>query len=472
MLTKSDFLVYLDTPLHLWAGHNQLIEKTPSPYELQLFEQGKEIEKLGKEFIQRLCQNSAPGSEVVQEKTFVDREYQAWVDVAVFDAKEQVYDIYEIKGSTSVKEEHYYDIAFQSLVVKVSASVRKAYLVYVNKEYVRQGDLELDQFFRIEDVTAVAEQLENEVSVDREQARQVIASRSSAGILGCVKPDSCPCPTLCHPHLPRHSIFDIPRLSEKKAHELQSRGILSIVDIPEEYPLSDRQRGQVQVQRLGKPFVDFAAIKKELSNLKYPLYFLDYETYSSGIPLFNSYKPYQHIVFQFSLHVVASPKGEVEHYEHLVTDNEDPGIGLLDHLAGHLPGGGSVVVWNKTFEMGRNSEMAERYPQYRQWLEGVNGRIYDLMDVFEKGYYIHPDFRGSVSIKNVFPVLVQNKSITCEDLPISKGEEAMISWLRIITGQLSQKEVEQTRHDLLRYCELDTEAMLRIWEALKLMVEY
>jgi hypothetical protein len=469
MITKSDFLLYLDTPLHLWAGHNGRITKSPSTYELQLFDQGKEIEQLGKKFLQARLERSLPDSIIEQEKTLLAGEFQARVDVAVFDAEEQVYDIYEIKGSTSAKKEHYYDIAFQWLVAKTTTPVRRAYLVYLNKEYVRQGDLDLEQLFVVEDVTAAVEKLESEVSAGREAARRILASATPDGIVGCVKPERCPCPALCHPRLPLHSIFEIPRLSEKKARDLQASGILSIADIPEEYPLSDRQRGQVQVQKSGNPFIDSEAIGTELSNLQYPLCFLDYETCDSGIPLFNGYKSYQHIVFQFSLHVVAGPDGPVEHFEFLATENEDPGIPLLDRLAKYLPGGGSVIVWNKTFEKGRNSEMAERYPEHRKWLEDVNRRVYDLMDIFEQGYYIHPDFRGSVSIKNVFPVLVQKKELTYGDLPISNGEEAMIAWLKIVNGELSKKEVEQTRQDLLHYCELDTLAMLRIWEALKLM---
>jgi hypothetical protein len=244
-----------------------------------------------------------------------------------------------------------------------------------------------------------------------------------------------------------------------------------MAEIPEEYPLSDRQRMEVRLQKSGKPLIDFVSIKKELSKLRYPLYFLDYETYSSGVPFLNGYKPYQHVVFQYSLYMVPHAGGEAEHYEYLVTEIRDPGVNLLTHLAKHLGGEGSVIVWNKTFETGRNSEMAERYPEFRSWLGGVNSRIYDLMDVFEKGYYVHPDFRGSVSIKSVLPVLVQENPSSYATLPISKGRQAMIAWSQMVNGKLSREEVEETRQNLLRYCKLDTEAMLKIWKALEMLVK-
>ena len=257
MLTKSDFLLYLDAPLHLWAEHNNQIEKSPSSYELQIFEQGKEIEKLGKEYLSNLLKNTVPNSEIEMEKTFIDGGYQARVDVALYDPKEHIYDIYEIKSSTSVKKEHQYDIAFQRLVMKASAAIRKAFVVHVNREYVREGNLDLDNFFMIEDVTEAVEKLESEVSTGREQARLVLTSSSPTGIIGCVKPETCPCPRLCHPHLPSHSIFDIPRLNEQKARELKARGILSITDIPEDYPLSDRQRAHSQYTKIRQTFHRF-----------------------------------------------------------------------------------------------------------------------------------------------------------------------------------------------------------------------
>jgi hypothetical protein len=471
MLTKSDFLAYLDAPLHLWAGNHNRIERSPSAYDLQFFEQGREIEKLGKEYLHNLLKKTVPGSKIEMKKTFNDNGYEARADVALFDPKENKYDIYEIKSSTSVNKEHHYDVAFQCLVVKAAAAIRKAFVVHVNREYVREGDLDLDKFFVIEDVTEVVKGLESEVFIGREQARQVLTSSSPAGIIGCVKPESCPCPALCHPHLPDHSIFDIPRLNEQKARDLKSRGILVMAEIPEEYPLSDRQRMEVRLQKSGKPLIDFVSIKKELSKLRYPLYFLDYETYSSGVPFLNGYKPYQHVVFQYSLYMVPHAGGEAEHYEYLVTEIRDPGVNLLTHLAKHLGGEGSVIVWNKTFETGRNSEMAERYPEFRSWLGGVNSRIYDLMDVFEKGYYVHPDFRGSVSIKSVLPVLVQENPSSYATLPISKGRQAMIAWSQMVNGKLSREEVEETRQNLLRYCKLDTEAMLKIWKALEMLVK-
>ena len=151
MLTKSDFLRFLDAPMHLWAEkNNQLEDPTPSRFNLHLMEQGKEIEKLAKQFLQEHFSSQGTQFEIQEEKTFSDGRYQTRVDVLVFDSTDQVYDIYEIKSSTSFKKEHKYDLAFQWLVCETEIPVRNLFAVYVNKEYVRTGEIDNQQLFVIQ----------------------------------------------------------------------------------------------------------------------------------------------------------------------------------------------------------------------------------------------------------------------------------------------------------------------------------
>jgi hypothetical protein len=111
--------------------------------------------------------------------------------------------------------------------------------------------------------------------------------------------------------------------------------------------------------------------------------------------------------------------------------------------------------------------MAERYPTYSAGLLNVNERVYDLMEFFSRGYYVHQDFRGSASLKAVLPVLVPEFEDAYEKLPISGGEQAMLVWKEIYDGKIPEDELPQIREDLLAYCRLDTLAMVRIWERLR-----
>ena len=110
-------------------------------------------------------------------------------------------------------------------------------------------------------------------------------------------------------------------------------------------------------------------------------------------------------------------------------------ITKVKHLTNHMGQTGSVIVWNKAFGARKNLEMAERYPSYRQMLENINDRIFDLMEIFNKGYFIHLDFHGSASIKNVLPILVEDRDLSYEELSISKGDDAMLTWYAIMAGE-------------------------------------
>ena len=464
MITKTNYREFLSAPMHFWASKHGKIEIEPSLFELHLMKQGQEIEGLANQFITLYLNDEK--LEVTFQKTFLDGEYQARADIVSRSIADNIIDIYEVKSACSIKKEDKHDVAFQRLVCEATENVGNAYLVYLNKEYVFEGDLDLGGLFLVEKMDDEIDALRDEVMENRELARQISHLDDPFGVEPCLKPKDCPCPSLCHGDLPHYPIYDIPYLGNRKKRALKEMGILSIQDVPPDFPLSDKQRTQVEVVRSANPLIKRAEIKASLDSLAYPLSFLDYETYNPAVPLFDGYKPYEPIVFQYSLHLQESPGSEYEHFEGLFTDNEDPSPQLCKKLQGQMPDQGSVVVWYKPFETSRNREMADRYPAYRDFLEGVNARVYDLMEIFSTGLYTHPDFHGSASIKNVLPVLVPDIDQGYPGLQISNGEEAMLAWIAIISGQVPSDKVDEVRSDLLAYCHLDTLAMVKILEAL------
>ena len=236
-------------------------------------------------------------------------------------------------------------------------------------------------------------------------------------------------------------------------------------DIPEDYPLKAKQRRQIDVTKSGKPFIDKDLIRHELEQLTMPLAFLDYETFNPGIPLYDGYHPYGVMTFQYSLHIVESLDKPIQHFEHLVTDRVDPAHEIVMRLEQDMPQTGTVIAWNKLYEMGCNVQMAEMYPGYREFLLDVNDRMYDLGDPFkESNMYVMPEFKGSWSIKNVLPVLCPDLSYKA--LPIGEGATAMNAWWHMVYDDVSPEEKEEIKNNLLVYCGLDTLAMVEIWKHL------
>jgi len=465
MITKTDLRSYLEAPLHLWAAKRGRLEAlAPSPFEQHLMEQGNHIETVAKEFIAAEAAKRYTNYDLFWQLMYTDGAFQARSDAVIFDRDAGVYDIYEVKSATSVKKEHEYDLAFQALVCAASLPIRDFYLVHVNKEYTRQGEFDPRELFVIHAINAEIAGRRIEVEQLRSEALRISQLETPDGIEGCVNPDKCVCPSLCHPELPEYPIYDLNRIGVK-ALALKQQGILAIQDIPVDYPLSDSQWRQVQVVKQGKPWIDQKSIQSELDKLVYPLYFLDYETFNPAVPLFDGYRPYDHIVFQYSLYVIGRPGGQFKHHECLLIGPHDPGKELVENLAHEIGPRGSVIVWYKLFEAGRNKELARRYTEYSDFLLDLNARMYDLMEIFSHGYYLHPDFRGRASLKKVLPVVVPE--MRYEELEISSAEELMMAWWNLFGGQFAAGERDKLREDMLRYCEFDTLAMVKIWEKLE-----
>lgn len=467
MLTKSDFLLYMDAPMHLWAKvHDQQTNATPSLYDQHLMKQGYEVEKVAKQFLEKYILPKYKNAELLWQATYVSGKYQTRADGIVHELDTDTYHLYEIKSSTSTKKEHLPDATFQSIVIGQSINLESIHLVLLNDEYVRGDELDIGQLFSVPDVTSEVAEMTPDILTKMSEAVKLIGMESSEKTLNCLAPKTCPCPQLCHPGLPKASIYNIPNLTPKKRRELEDMKVISIDDIDDDYSLTPKQRKIVDVMQSKTPYLDKPTVTGLLQSLTYPLYFLDYETYDEAMPLYKGHKPYQKMVFQFSLHIVSNNSETIEHEEYLALEPGDPAKGLVKHLRRCISDQGTVIVWNKAFEGGRNKEMAELFPDYKDFLLDVNNRMFDLMEIVSKGYYLHPDFLGSWSIKNVLPVM--EPEFSYKSLAINKGDQAMIEWYEMVNGDESKKDAVSM--SLLQYCGLDTLAMVKVWERLMKLI--
>lgn len=468
LLTKTHFLSFLDSPLHLWARvFDPTSVKAISEYNQHLIEQGYQVEALAKEFLQqKVAREYPPGSTISFETTLVDGEYQTRLDALVHDVVHNTYDIYEIKSSTSAKKDYLLDVTYQHLIAKTQLPIHKTYLVYCNKTFQKTGPIDLQQFFVIDDMMAQIEKYQDEVYEKRSDALSILKLATKPADDHCFNPKECPCPIHCFPALPDYSIYDLPRATKKVYRALIDQNIEKLVDIPDTIKLSHTQKLLVQSARIQKPIIDHQKIQHDLNQLQFPLYFLDYETYGPTIPMHDGYSPYQAITFQYSLHVLRHPEDTtLEHYEYLATNPLDPCPDLANHLLSHLGDTGSIIVWNKSFECGRNTEMGQLCPDIEQAMIAINDRVYDLMEIFQYGLYMDYRFRGSYSIKKVLPILVPELSY--KELPIGEGTTAMTKWFEMVYGEMSEEEKREVKVNLLRYCEMDTWAMVEIWRVMR-----
>lgn len=470
LITKTNFITYLDAPRHLWAiKNNKILDQEINAYVQHLFEQGYDVERYAEKYIQEylIDEYAVDQDKVLLQPTHIDGEFEARTDVLILNPDTNKWDMYEIKSSTSISKQHKYDATFQKLVFSKKYDLGNIYILHLNKEYELRAEINLQSLFIATDITEHTEKLKDQVHLSRYEALDHLRSYTEEQVPACIRPKTCPCLDICHPNLPEYSIYDVNNLtaSEKKIRQLEEMEVLSVYDIPHDFPLTEKQKFQVQVAQSNQPSIDTDGIKADLEGLEYPLYFIDYESFNPAIPMYDGYRPYDQIPFQWSLHTMHEPNGELEHSEFIETEQVDPVPAFLTKLREVLGNEGSIIVWNKSFEGTQNKRMGEIHPEFQEFCEDMNNRMYDLMDIFRDGVYAHPKFKGSYSIKKVLPVLVPDLSY--DGMDIAEGATAMASWDEMVNKDATPERKEKIRKDLLKYCELDTLAMVRIFEELQ-----
>lgn len=490
ILSKTDYILYRECPKNVWIKiHKPEIYPSLdslSDFEKAIIETGNEVELIARKLFPAgiLIEGRGLRAEKETEKlisqkakilfqpVFSKNGFFAAIDVLEFNPDDETYSIYEIKSTSDIdKKSHYHDLAFQvNLLLMSGLKIKKARIIHLNSEYVRRGELNVNKLFKIQEATEEVNVIKESVAAEMEIALKYVSQiKEPSGFCDCIyKGRSNHCSTFrySNPQIPEYGVHDIARIGNSKAklQELVGIGVFRLDDIPDNIEFSTVQKNQIDAYRLGEILVNKNKIQEELNSLVYPLYFLDYETFPAPIPRFDGFSPYQQIPFQYSLHTLGSQNGDIEHKEFLFSENSDPSPFFVESLKKNIGEKGSVIVWNKKFECKINNEMAKRISSEKSFVDLINNRVYDLMEVFSGQHYVHKDFKGRSSIKNILPVLVP--SLSYKSLEIREGGTASQKWNEIFCEIAGENEKKKIIADLKSYCRMDTLAMYEIWRHL------
>jgi hypothetical protein len=408
----------------------------------------------------------AEGACAIYEAAFQFNNVLVLVDILV--RGDAGWKIYEVKSSTGMKPYFKLDAAVQYYVVSnAGLRVEDIGLVHINNQYVRSGELDIDVMFKVEPVLDPVLESQDAIAVSIEELKQVLQLPGIPDIeIGeyCTDPYECDFTGHCWQHVPENSVFELTRLGKSKQFELYRSGTLTLDQVPDDYPLNESQRLQVDCFKSQTAHADRESIQHFLQELHYPLCFLDFETHAPAIPMYDNSRPYQHIPFQYSLHVRENEQAELKHYEYFGMPPADPRAGFIDKLLEELDEEGDIIVYNQSFEIQILKDLIRDFPVYEDRINGVIGRIKDLMILFQKHHFYTPEMHGSHSIKAVLPVLVPD--LDYSDLTIAGGGSAMIAYERLI-GETNDGFINETKQNLLEYCRRDTLAMVKILDVLQ-----
>ena len=379
------------------------------------------------------------------------------------------YDIIEVKSGTRVKDENISDVSFQKYCCEMAGlKIAECSLCFINNQYVREGELDINELFTIQDITDEVVQEQQGIQERIDELFNIIRSPTLPSIsIGkhCNSPYACNLMDECWGFLPKNNVFTL-YMGGKKSTELFNNDIHSIEDIPDGFKLTNNQGIQKKCAQTGKAHIQPSEIKQFLNTLVYPLYHLDFETFAPAVPKYDNSRPYQKMPFQFSLHI-EQENGSTEHISFLTEGNEDPRPAFLTRLKEVMGTQGSVVVYNQSFEKGILNQLARDFPEYQDGVNNILPRLVDLLIPFRSFHYYHPSQQGSASLKKVLPALTGE---SYEGMEIADGMDASMRYEEITFGDVTEEERAKVRGNLEKYCELDTWAEVVIIRKLKEIV--
>lgn len=496
-ITKSEYIMFLTHPAYLWLKKFNKRKLPPTDEATQaIFDAGNLFESYAEKLFPNAIKIGFEVGNLDTYKSMPQRTQDALYSGAqvilqgrleannttcIFDVLKRVegktFDLIEIKSSSSAKIEHHYDLAFQKQLLEgAGLNVRNSSVIHINSDYVRKGEIDVKELTTETDVTEEVNALEE---LTKEQIKEAF------NILESTK-----CPDISPRYINKlevpgvkwkdywmkiffyinkdisdTSIYKLCRLNSELIGKLEDLGIKEIKDIPENLEgLHPKQISQIQVTKTGERIIDRESIKEFLESFEYPLYFFDYETFMDVIPRFDGLGAYKQYPFQYSLHILESPDGELKHKEYLHSENSNPMPELIEKMKKDLGDKGNILTWNMSFEKNCNERMAKVYPEYEEYLAKINDRINDLMIPFSKQWFIDKNFYGSASIKYILPALVPQ--LKHSDLTVSEGSHASRLWKKTILEGENMWSKEKIIKDLIDYCNLDTFAIVEIFRYL------
>ena len=483
MLSKSRYLSGLQCHLRLWNScFNRELASEVTPAQQALFNAGHEVGVLAtrlfpegvliredhfhhEEAVQttrNILQD--PSVSTIFEAAFLYHDVRIRVDILKRLGNGH-WNMIEVKSSTSVKDIHLPDVAIQYYVLKASGlNINRAFLLLINNQYVYDGsNFDLENFFSFYDVTDEVLSIQNEIPSSIDEQHQMLSAADAPLVQPsrhCNTPFICEFWEYCTKDMPEHWIFDLYGVSQKKFDELTGMNVEDIKDIPDAFNLTELQGRMRKCVKNNETFIS-KRLHAQLTDVEYPVHFLDFETVNPAIPRYAHTSPYQVIPFQWSDHILCED-GSLVHKEYLCDDDRDPRDDFTRTLLHALGQKGTIFIYT-TYEKTIIERLAEYLPQYRDDLLRIPNRFKDLCAII-RHYFYHPEFHGSFSLKFVLPVLVPE--MRYDTLSIKDGSHASFEYLRMIHPDTVSEEKEKIKEDLLVYCSQDTLAMVRIRDQL------
>ncbi|MGI9228352.1 MAG: DUF2779 domain-containing protein [Gammaproteobacteria bacterium] len=487
-LSKSKLMAYRQCPKRLWLEVHAADKKTDSPATERSFRIGHQAGEVAQQIYDpngrgvlvnpqhdgftraieqsmELMQQDRP----VFEATFSTGQALALADVMLpAKGKAGGWKMIEVKSATSVKEYYHDDVAIQMYIATtVGVDIRQLVLAHIDNQWVYPGKRQYQGLFREVDMTGEASGRNAEVKQWIKEGQKIVERPTPPDIKTgeqCDEPYQCGFYDLCHTdegtEFPVHWL---PGVGKKKINRFYDKGIEDMREVPDA-DLSTRQERAKNCTINDSVYADHAGAQKKLLQHKLPAYFLDFESIQFAVPLWAGTRPYQQLVFQYSMHRL-DKEGKLQHRGFLDLSGDDPSRAVAEALVRDCGKKGPVFVYHAGFEKTRINELAARFDDLAEALHAINKRLVDLLPIIREHYY-HPEQQGSFSLKYVLPAVAPDLDYS-ELEGVQDGGMAMDAYAEAIQPDTPAARKQEIEQQLLKYCERDTFALVRLWQFLQ-----
>ena len=317
--------------------------------------------QFSKKVVETLKNLTNPAVNVMYEAVFQYDDTLIMLDIIVRDGDK--WRAIEVKSSLSISQTYMKDAALQYYVLKgCNVPLSDIQLMYINADYVRNGDLDLSQLFVFQSVKEYAEQYQDVIKKNISHFKDIIKQPHS-------------------PKIPIGNQCDTPYRCEFHGHCWK--------DVPNE---------------ANQPYsIDYKTLYELLGNRNQPTAFLNLLFYRPAVPLFDGDKPYTEFIIGFS---ILSNNGQFDKiYDWNCLEDLPKWQESLALLTDQLHGFERVICFapqNVTASLQKFNLLESKE---------LNYKILNLREVLQQSSFHHEKVKYDFSLKNVYESIFPDKNL-------------------------------------------------------------